>query len=310
MNNPHDHTSKRMSTAQTKKPYATISDFCVDAPLCKLHAQSFCNAISALIALVAFATLVVLVALATTVHPARAWADDGLTVGANDEPSQTADSTTTVKALSKYKKGKPRVLVADTNSKTAGSVVRFLRRCGCKVSVRGTRKVNVNKFDGLALAGGPDVTPRMYGQKKRHSSNCNPAKDKMQIAVIKKFAQAGKPILGICRGQQIVNVAFGGTLKQHIGWHTGSRKITIKKGSWLYKAYGKSEMVAHSHHQAVKKLGSGLVATQWDAKSKTIEAIEHETLPVYGVQWHPEYTGKRGMKVGRKFKRLCQLIRS
>ena len=316
MDNPHDYANKRTSTAQSKTPGTTIVDPCVDASLAKQHAQSFRNAIAALIALfalVAFIALVALLTPAAPLQPTRAWADDSLTAGAGDEPSPTTNADVVAKTPAKsvkYKKGKPRVLVSDTNPQSAANLVSYLRRCGCKVTVLGTRKINVKKFDGVALAGGPDVTPRLYGQKNKHSSNCNPAKDKMQIAVIKKFAKAGKPILGVCRGQQIINVAFGGTLKQHIGWHSGSRKVKIEKGSWLYKAYGKTAKVAHNHHQAIKKLGSGLVATQWDAKSKVIEAIEHETLPVYGVQWHPESMGKRGMKVGRIFKKECQLIRS
>lgn len=316
MDKPHDYTSKRASTAQTEKLCAMTASPCIEAPLGKRHAQSFRNAIAALIALFALVTLTAFIALlapAAPLQPTRAWADDSLMAGAGDEPSPTTNADVVTKTPSKsvkYKKSKPRVLVSDTNPQSAANLVSYLRRCGCKVTVLGTRKVNVKKFDGVALAGGPDVTPRLYGQKNKHSSNCNPAKDKMQIAVIKKFAKAGKPILGVCRGQQIINVAFGGTLKQHIGWHSGSRKVKIMKGSWLYKAYGNTAKVAHNHHQAIKKLGSGLVATQWDAKSKVIEAIEHETLPVYGVQWHPESMGKRGIKVGRIFKRECQLIRS
>lgn len=267
-------------------------------------------ALTALAVLGALIALIVLTALPTLMLPTRAWADDNLTTGANSEAAQTVkESNTTAKTIVRYKKSKPHVLVSDTNPKSAAALVSYLRRCGCKVSVRGTRNVNVNKYDGVAFAGGPDVTPRLYGQKKKHSSNCNPAKDKMQIAVIKKFAKAGKPIFGVCRGQQIINVALGGTLKQHIGWHSGNRKVKIKKGSWLYKAYGSTEKVAHNHHQAIKKLGEGLIATQWDAKSKTIEAIEHETLPIFGVQWHPESMGKRGKKVGKKFKKECQAIR-
>ena len=131
------------------------------------------------------------------------------------------------------------------------------------------------------------------------------------------FKKAKKPILGICRGEQLVNVALGGTINQHIGsrkgnksgskkgWHTGYRKITIIIDSWLYPIYGKTQSVVHSHHQCVKKLGKGLRVTQWDSQSGIIEGYEHKSLPVYGVQWHPDqWKPNEGDKLFEEFYRI------
>ena len=152
-----------------------------------------------------------------------------------------------------------------------------------------------------------DVTPKLY-KEKRHSRTYGTSlkRDRLQMKLTLKFAKANKPVLGVCRGNQVINVAFGGTLKQHIpGWHKSKRKVKIKKGSWLYEVYGKTERVNHYHHQCVKRLGKGLVATQWDKRDHRIEAIEHTKYPVWGVQWHPDHMGGRGLKVAKKFRREC-----
>ena len=168
-------------------------------------------------------------------------------------------------------------------------------------------RADIEKFDGLFVPGGGDVTPALYGQKKHQQThNVSLRLDKLQIGVIKKFAAAGKPIMGICRGIQVVNVAFGGTLCQHItGWHTYYRTIRIKKNSFQYSLYGESENVYHFHHQCVKKVAPGFVATAWDSADGHIEAIEHKTKPIVCVQWHPENTGSRGNQYGLKFRKLC-----
>ena len=157
------------------------------------------------------------------------------------------------------------------------------------------RDLDFSRFGVLCY---DNTNPNTYGTSLK--------RDRLQTKLVRKFAKANKPVLGVCRGNQVINVAFGGTLKQHIpGWHRGSRTVKIKNGTWLYKTYGKQESVSHYHHQCVKKLGKGLIATQWDRSSGLIEAIEHTQYPVWGVQWHPDHMGGRGLKVAKKFRREC-----
>lgn len=201
----------------------------------------------------------------------------------------------------KAKKRAPKVLVVDTSARNT-PVVRKLKKAGCKTT-RTTKasKVDPKKYDALVIPGGGDIDASFYGQKNDSRNYwINKKLDKVQIAAVKAFAKEGKPILGICRGSQVINVAFGGTLNQHIGWHIGRRSISTRSGAWQKGTY--SGKVYHSHHQAVNKLGKGLKATQWDKSDGTIEGIEHKTLPVYGVQWHPEspFSGK-GYKLFKKF---------
>ena len=222
-------------------------------------------------------------------YKVRAYTDDG----------QYSDFTATVKI--KAKKRAPKVLVVDTSPRNT-PVVRKLKKAGCKVTrTKKASKVNPKKYDALVIPGGGDIDASFYGQSNdSHNYWINKNLDKVQIAAVKAFAKEKKPILGICRGSQVINVAFGGTLNQHIGWHIGRRSISTRKGAWAKGTY--SGKVYHAHHQAVKKLGKGLRSVQWDKADGTIEGIEHKKLPIYGVQWHPEnpLSGK-GYKLFKKF---------
>ncbi len=226
----------------------------------------------------------------------------------------------TAEASDSYKNYKPKIAIVYT-SRPSAPTYRFIQKCGMRAYWLGPRskkaniteylkhftRADVEKYDGLYVPGGGDVTPSLYGQKKRRETHgVSYRLDKLQIGIIKKFAAAGKPIMGICRGIQIINVAFGGTLCQHIpGWHTYWRNIRIKKGSFSYDLYGPTENVYHFHHQCVQKVAKGFVATEWDARDGHIEGIESKTLPIYCVQWHPESSGKKGRKYGYKFRRVC-----
>ena len=152
--------------------------------------------------------------------------------------------------------------------------------------------------DGLLLSGGKDVAPELYGQEMKYDFILlEPERDDLEFKVLKAFVDKKKPVFGICRGFQVMNVFFGGTLYQDIpdqlgGNHAAgvNHDLKIKKDSTLGSMFGESLKINSYHHQGVDELGKGLVATAWsDANGhELIEAIEHESLPVWSVQWHPE----------------------
>ena len=152
--------------------------------------------------------------------------------------------------------------------------------------------------DGLLLSGGKDVVTTLYGQEQKYDFVItDPQRDDLEWKLIKAFLDRKKPIFGICRGIQVLNVYFGGTLIQDIPDQLGGdhakgvcHPLQIKKDSILGGMFGESMEVNSYHHQALDQLGEGLIATAWaDANGRRIvEAIEHEALPVWSVQWHPE----------------------
>lgn len=160
---------------------------------------------------------------------------------------------------------------------------------------------DADDYAGLLLPGGVDVDPALYGQENRACMGVNRALDDCQLAVLKRFVERGKPVFGICRGHQLINVFFGGTLIQHLPQSARHRRdegvdvdkahdTRIDNDSFLYYPYGARARVNSSHHQAVDRLGRGLRAIQW-SDDGVIEGAQHESLPVYSVQWHPERMG-------------------
>lgn len=111
------------------------------------------------------------------------------------------------------------------------------------------------------------------------------------------------PVLGICKGLQIINVALGGTILQDLDPSAAKRhqydagdkyhETIIWENSWLYRLYGKEAIVNSAHHQAIGRLGKDLHAVQHCPADGCIEAVAHENLPVIGVQWHPERIDSR-----------------
>lgn len=151
------------------------------------------------------------------------------------------------------------------------------------------------RFDALILAGGGDITPALFGQKSCGSEQIDFLRDRRELALTNAFAAAGKPILGICRGHQVVNVWAGGGLIQDLGAQNAvHRGITADKvhpvlscGGMLEALYGNRFSVNSAHHQAVGPVGAGLRVTARSADG-IIEAMEHESLPIFTVQFHPE----------------------
>lgn len=152
--------------------------------------------------------------------------------------------------------------------------------------------------DGLLLSGGRDVDPALYNQETKFDNVVtDPKRDELEWALVKAFVAKKKPIFGICRGIQTLNTYFGGTLYQDIptelgGDHSGgvNHDLKIAKESVLGQLFGESMLINSYHHQVIDQVAPGFVATAWsDANGhEIVEAIAHETLPYWGVQWHPE----------------------
>ncbi len=154
----------------------------------------------------------------------------------------------------------------------------------------------VARLDGLVVAGGPDVEPVRYGAEREPRTG-PPARerDAWELALIEAALAAGVPLLGICRGMQLLNVALGGTLVQHIDGHAerpgvfGLHPVKPVPGSLYAGIVPQETAVPTYHHQAVERLGAGLVPSA-HAEDGTVEAIELPSAEgwVLGVQWHPE----------------------
>jgi len=161
-------------------------------------------------------------------------------------------------------------------------------------------------LDGLVLHGGADLWPGSYGQTAlRPEWNGDALRDAYELALTRAFVDAGKPVFGICRGLQLLNVAFGGTLYQDLETQApGARvhmdrpiyernlhEIEIVAGTRLKQLLGDPEnkKINSIHHQGIKDLAPDLVVEARCAEDGVIEAIRHSKLPyVAGVQWHPE----------------------
>jgi putative glutamine amidotransferase len=177
------------------------------------------------------------------------------------------------------------------------------RRPGSKATVAGYAA----ELDALVLMGGSDVCPESYGETAlRPEWNGDRIRDDYEIALLRAFMDERKPVLGVCRGAQVINVAMGGTLYQDIAtqlphalnhrdwaiYAENCHATALVAGSRLAKLFPATALVKTNsiHHQAVKDLGRDLVVEAWSEPDRVIEAIRH-TGPsyVFAVQWHPEF---------------------
>ncbi|MDQ6698059.1 MAG: gamma-glutamyl-gamma-aminobutyrate hydrolase family protein [Actinomycetota bacterium] len=183
----------------------------------------------------------------------------------------------------------------------------------------------VERFDGLLLTGGVDVDPVRYGQERAPQTyGCDDLLDEFELRLLHAAIGLGRPVLAICRGVQVLNVAFGGTLDQHItdrpglvshglpnGGGASDVTMVVEPGSRLAEALGTNVPDAGTgatgrchHHQAVDRVGEGLVVSA-RASDGVIEGLERTGDPwVVGVQWHPEDSADRDSQQQALFDRF------
>lgn len=177
--------------------------------------------------------------------------------------------------------------------------------------------------DGLVLCGGGDLDPALFHQPNLGSDPPDRDRDRRELALVRAFLAAKKPILGICRGMQVLNVALGGSIIQDLPptvrpFHRAEGRflahpVRAAAGSLFDRLYGPVFSVNSLHHQAVGELGQGLVPVLW-SESGVIEGVLHQTHPVIAVQFHPErMTGAQarpdtvdGGAIWTHFLSLCQ----
>lgn len=154
----------------------------------------------------------------------------------------------------------------------------------------------ITSIEGLLLTGGGDLDPKHYGEEMDGSVRIDERRDAFELLLYQKAMEKGIPILGICRGIQIINVAAGGTLNQHIEHHNriddeGNPRfhnVNIVENTSLHRIFGVPALETNTvHHQSVKSTAPGFRVSAVSGDG-TIEAIEYEKDFVIGVQWHPE----------------------
>ena len=186
------------------------------------------------------------------------------------------------------------------------------------------RDVLLASIDALLLTGGGDMDPARFGEAPHPTLyDVAPARDSLELDAVRVALARGVPVLAICRGMQVLNVALGGTLHQDVGTEPGTQlqhsqqkdgvprdepthKVRIEPDSRLARVMGTDAVEVNSmHHQAVKALGEGLCAVAW-ASDQIVEGVEHTdpTRFVLGVQWHPEELVRRADSARRLFAAL------
>ena len=176
-------------------------------------------------------------------------------------------------------------------------------------------KEQLKLIDGLILSGGPDINPSYYGEDfKDKIGVISPERDENEMKILGEFIKTKKPILGICRGHQLLNIYFGGTLYQDLSYYKDEtlkhrqdiypelevHTVNIEKGSLLEELYGATVKTNSFHHQAIRKLGEGfkIAGKSNDGIIEAIEKMDHKFC--LGIQWHPEMMTSRGNEEMKK----------
>ncbi len=156
-------------------------------------------------------------------------------------------------------------------------------------------------LDGVLLSGGADIGPEHYGAAaKTDVYPPEPERDEFELRLLDVAVSGELPVLGVCRGLQMLNIHAGGSLHQHVPEHarydvpanSTIHSIDILAGSALGSLYGTRHEVNSLHHQTVDRVGADLKVTATDGRH-TVEGLEHTTLPIVAVQWHPEMLDTR-----------------
>ena len=154
-------------------------------------------------------------------------------------------------------------------------------------------------INGLIISGGDDIHPEHYGEPEKEASIYDPARDKLEMNMLEQYLDSGIPILGICRGSQLLNIVAKGSLfadirpdrKKTPNKYTAFpvKDVDLSADSQLGECVTPKHFTVNSlHNQAVKKLGDDFIVTARDADG-FVQAIEHKDRFIVGVQWHPEY---------------------
>ncbi|HEX4928463.1 MAG TPA: gamma-glutamyl-gamma-aminobutyrate hydrolase family protein [Burkholderiales bacterium] len=161
----------------------------------------------------------------------------------------------------------------------------------------------LDALDGVLLQGGADISPLAYGEQPlRPEWSGDPLRDRFEIELVQACVAAGKPVLGICRGAQLINVALGGSLHQDVPAHRSddydahAHPVRLEPNSGLARLYGETgpHRVVSIHHQAIKRLGRDLEVEARSIDDGVVEAIRMKGKGyVCAVQWHPEFHGGR-----------------
>lgn len=159
----------------------------------------------------------------------------------------------------------------------------------------------VAALDGLVLTGGADIDPARYGAAAAaETGRADPVRDDYELELAAAALDRGLPTLGVCRGMQVLNVAAGGTLHQHVETHACYRNpapglihdIETEPETVLWRTYGPDHRVNSYHHQTVDRPGGSFRVTARAADGE-VEGMEHITAPIVAVQWHPEMLRER-----------------
>jgi putative glutamine amidotransferase len=206
--------------------------------------------------------------------------------------------------------------------------LKALRRAGLEALVVPPGGIDpravLDRVGGLVLVGGGDVEPTRYGAP-RHPQvyGEDPERDELEIGLVREARSREAPVLAICRGAQVVNVALGGTLHQHLPDLPGAvphgdpatgggvlHEVRVAEGSRLARAVGRSAVQGWSrHHQGLDRLGEGLVPVGWTPDG-LVEAVEGEDGWLLAVQWHPEETAHRDPDQQALFEAFAREVRA
>ena len=179
----------------------------------------------------------------------------------------------------------------------------------------------LDRIDGLLLSGGGDVDPACYGEERvPECGEANAQRDAFELMITKKAIERRMPVFGICRGIQVLNVVYGGTLVQDIPstygcllekhrqpepyndfWH----EIALKENGYFQQIVGEKTFMTNSmHHQAIKLLGGTLEAEAWSSDGIIEAVVDRENEAVFGVQFHPEYLTEKSLCARKLFARF------